>query len=198
MKVTPFTPARAALAASLAALVLCCGAPLMAQGSDVVDEGTKSERPEGKRQHRIPQEVVEKYDKDGDGKLSEDERSALRDDRKKRILEKYDTNKDGELDDAEKAKFREERGDRRQGSGGKRQMNPEMLKQFDKDGDGELSAEERSALRDERKKRFMEKFDTNKDGELDEAEKASIKRMHGDRKGPRARGDKQPSEDSEE
>jgi EF hand len=47
-----------------------------------------------------PPEIVKEFDKDGDGKLSKDERAAMKmamADKKKAILEKYDTDKDGKL-----------------------------------------------------------------------------------------------------
>ena len=66
--------------------------------------------------------MLKKFDKDGDGKLSEEERSAAR---------------------AEMQKRRE--ADGQKGSRGERRA--EMLKKFDKDGDGKLSEEERSAMR---------------------------------------------------
>lgn len=47
-----------------------------------------------------------KFDKDGDGKLNDEEKAAYkaaRDAEKAAMLAKYDTNKDGKLDDAEKA-----------------------------------------------------------------------------------------------
>lgn len=49
-----------------------------------------------------------KFDKDGDGKLSREERRAMFDDaRKKReaLIKKYDADGDGKLNDAEKTKL---------------------------------------------------------------------------------------------
>ena len=50
--------------------------------------------------------ALKKYDKDGDGKLNDEEKAAWKaahEAEKKALLEKYDLNKDGKLDDAEKA-----------------------------------------------------------------------------------------------
>jgi hypothetical protein len=87
-----------------------------------------------------PPEVVKQFDKDGDGKLSPEERQAMHQERKarmeerrKEMLEKYDADGDGKLSPEEKAKAREER-------------KAEMLRKFDKDGDGKLSEEERAAM----------------------------------------------------
>ncbi|OYV04797.1 MAG: hypothetical protein CFE26_14980 [Verrucomicrobiales bacterium VVV1] len=62
----------------------------------------------------LPPEILKQFDKDGDGKLSEDERAAMRtagEARKaefeKKMLEKFDTDKDGKLSDEEKKAARE-------------------------------------------------------------------------------------------
>ncbi len=87
-----------------------------------------------------PPEILEKFDKDGDGKLSPEERQAAREahkamaeERRKEMLEKFDADKDGKLSPEERTKMQEER-------------KAEMLKKFDKDGDGKLSPEERKAM----------------------------------------------------
>ncbi len=118
------------LFATLAALVGTC---MIASAQD----GPK--RP--KRPHGPPPaEVLEKFDKDGDGKLSNDERSAMREamkakseERRKAMLAKFDADGDGKLSKEEREKAMEER-------------KAEMLKKYDKDGDGKLSEEERAAM----------------------------------------------------
>lgn len=80
-----------------------------------------------------PPEVLEKFDTDKDGKLSKEEREAMRAEREKEMLEKYDADKDGKLSDEEKAVAKEDH-------------KKEMLAKFDKDGDGKLSEEEREAM----------------------------------------------------
>ena len=45
---------------------------------------------------------VKKYDKNGDGKLDQEERAALQKDRQEEMLKKYDKNGDGKLDEAER------------------------------------------------------------------------------------------------
>ena len=97
-------------------------------------EDGKGKGPRGQRS--VPAEVLEKFDTDGDGKLSKEERKAAHEARKAERIAKYDTDGDGELSDAEKQAARDAR-------------KAEMLEKFDADGDGELSKEERKAARDE-------------------------------------------------
>ncbi|HZN59712.1 MAG TPA: hypothetical protein VFD71_16685 [Planctomycetota bacterium] len=67
------------------------------------------------------EEILKKYDKDHDGKLSDAEKKALQEDNR------------------EKAKKRQEE---------LKKQREELIKQYDKDHDGELSNEERKAMRD--------------------------------------------------
>ena len=91
--------------------------------------------------HKLPPEVIAKFDKDGDGKLNDDEKAEAKAAlgereaaRKKEMLEKFDADKDGKLNDDEKAAMREE-------------VKKKILEKFDKDGDGKLNEEERAELR---------------------------------------------------
>jgi hypothetical protein len=52
--------------------------------------------------------MLDKYDKDKDGKLSTDERRAMMEARQKEMLEKYDKDKDGKLSDEERAEARKD------------------------------------------------------------------------------------------
>lgn len=91
------------------------------------------------------QELIKRHDKNGDGRLDEEEKAAAhaamrkeggggQGDRRKQLLKRFDKNGDGRLDDTERAaaeKFR-----------------AKQLKKFDQDGDGQLSDAEREvALR---------------------------------------------------
>jgi hypothetical protein len=97
----------------------------------------QQERQERRGQRGAPSpEMIKEFDKDGDGQLSDEERTAMREAMRTRMeqarkaaLEKYDANKDGQLDQDERAKMRED-----------------LTKEFDKDGDGQLNQEERRAL----------------------------------------------------
>lgn len=130
-----------------------------------------------------------------------------------KLLEKFDADKDGKLSDAEKEaikadfeknapKFRKHgpKGPRCCGKKGPRPHGPrpelseeqkaemkakfearkaEMLAKYDADKDGKLSCEERKAAHEARKAemkaKFMEKFDADKDGQISDAEKEAIK-----------------------
>lgn len=115
-------------------------------------------------------EMLKKYDKDGDGKLSDEERRAMFADRKaaiekqhRELEKKFDKNGDGKLDDQERAAMRADMQKRYPAAGA--QINEQMIKRFDKDGDGKLSEEERQAMREtlaaERQKFFAMRNATN-------------------------------------
>lgn len=53
--------------------------------------------------------MIEKYDKNGDGKLDQSEREAWRKDREAETTKKYDKNGDGKLDQSEREAARAER-----------------------------------------------------------------------------------------
>ncbi len=84
--------------------------------------------------------MLEKFDTDKDGKLSEDERKAMQaartakmEERRKEMIAKFDKDGDGKLNDEEREKAKEGH-------------QAEMIKKFDKDGDGKLSVEERAKM----------------------------------------------------
>jgi hypothetical protein len=82
----------------------------------------------GAKGAEMRKKMLEKYDADKDGKLSEEERKAAQAGRRAEMTKKFDADGDGELSQEEKAT-----------------MKAEMLKRLDKDGDGEVSEEERKA-----------------------------------------------------
>lgn len=120
-------------------------------------------RQRGNRQ--MSPELIKKYDKDGDGKLNEEEIKAWREAREKEMLEKYDADKDGKLSDDERKKMEAENPRR-----GNWQPDAETLKKYDADKDGKLNDDERKAMRDARQKEMLEKYDTDKDGKLSDEE----------------------------
>lgn len=80
--------------------------------------------------------LIEKFDKNGDGKLDEAERAqmkaafeAQRAERHREMLARFDTNHDGTLDAAERAAMRDARA-------------TERFRAMDKNGDGQLSLDE--------------------------------------------------------
>ncbi len=127
------------------------------------------------------QKMLEKYDADGDGTLSAQEKETFREamrsrrgsnnpERRQAILERFDTDGDGVLSDDEKQAFRQGKGrkgkKRNRNTDGssmrrKKHDNPEArqkrLERFDADGDGVLSDDEKSAARDAMKKQGAEK-----------------------------------------
>jgi len=124
--------------------------------SAMAEEATPPGEGVGRRahgEHRGPGramrgKLLEKFDEDGDGKLSEEEREAA------------------------KAAMRE-----RAQAGRRRRLSPEaregIREKFDADGDGKLNEEEREAAKaamkehmQERRKETFQKLDTNGDGSL--------------------------------
>ena len=103
--------------------------------------------------------VLEKFDADKDGKLSDEEKSKAREAIKARTGEvmdkaqaKFDTNGDGKLDEAERAKAREAI----KGQVGPR-IRERLLKRFDKDGDGKLNEAERAKAKEVWEQHLAEK-----------------------------------------
>ena len=99
--------------------------------------------------------LLERFDADGDGTLSKEERlaarkahqkiTAQRQARRHKMIERFDTDGDGTLCEAERVAAREAR---QQVAAQRQTRRQEMLIKFDADGDGTLSVEERIALRD--------------------------------------------------
>lgn len=158
------------LAFPLATLFLCTvsiGADTKPTGSATAAPATKVEpvTENGAAVGRMTAEqILQRFDKNHDGKLDEDETAdahdammqAQKEQRTKaqaaksgpvgqRLLEMFDKNHDGKLDDEERAaarKYAEEHG-LAAGGGLSRE---EILKRFDKNGDGQLDDEERAEM----------------------------------------------------
>ncbi len=93
-------------------------------------------RPGGKRP--VPAAVLKKFDKDGDGKLSEDERKAMQDARqeeRKAMNAKYDKDGDGKLSEDERAAMRADM----------EAQHKALLEKYDADKNGKLDPEEAEA-----------------------------------------------------
>ena len=103
------------------------------------EKGKKAEGPSGDRPSR--EEMIKKFDTDGDGKLSDDEKAGARKTMMAKrkmppfLVKKFDKDGDGELNDEEKAEALKMMAVRKK----------EALEKFDKDGDGKLNDEERKA-----------------------------------------------------
>jgi EF hand len=83
-----------------------------------------------------PPEILKKFDKDGDGTLSQAEKDAMREAMKelhKDKFKEFDKDGDGKLSEEEREAMKEAR-------------KAEWLKKYDTDGDGKLSEEERKAM----------------------------------------------------
>ena len=114
---------------------------------------TATANPKGPRPHRPdgpPKALIEKFDTDGDGKLSEQEREAAKaamGEKRDAFIAKYDKDGDGKLNEEERKAAREEwKGkDRPKPPGGP--SRERIIKRFDKDGDGKLNEEEREAAK---------------------------------------------------
>lgn len=109
---------------------------LIAVAAAQTPEGPKPERkgPPG----GPPAEIIAKFDKDGDGKLNDEEAKAAREAmqaKRKEAEAKFDKDGDGTLNEEERKAMMEER-------------KKEMASKFDKDGDGKLSDEEKKAARE--------------------------------------------------
>ena len=146
------------------------------------------------------EEILKRFDKNGDGKLDEDERADAHDTMmktqrerqaarlgnpnaeqfQKRMLELFDKNHDGRLDEEERAEARKYAEEHGFGGGGT--MREEMLKRFDKNGDGKLDEDERAEMQKAMRARgpngpgammrqeILRRFDKNADGKIDDTE----------------------------
>jgi hypothetical protein len=122
-QIKPMKKQLTAIAMTIATASFCYGA-----------EPDKAPEKRGPREGRpVPPEVLEKFDKDGDGKLNEEERKAAMEARQAEMLAKFDKDGDGKLSQDERKAAMEAR-------------RAEMMKRFDKNGDGKLDEEERKAL----------------------------------------------------
>ena len=102
-------------------------------------------KPGSKEGRPSREEIIKKFDKDGDGKLNDEEKAELRKKMAERsgggrklppfLMKKFDKDGNGELSDEEKAEARKAMEARRK----------EVIGKFDKDGDGKLNEEERKA-----------------------------------------------------
>ena len=143
------------------------------------------------------EEILKKFDTDGDGKLNEEERKKVRDEMVSRrsglpplLAKKFDKDGDGKLSEDERAAFRKEMASKG------RKLPPHLMQRFDKDGDGTLSEEERAAAKQEwenRKSTMLEKFDADGDGTLNvEERREAIKQARLNRESL----DKKPSKEA--
>lgn len=98
------------------------------------------------------EEMTKKYDKDGDGKLSEIERATMRED----MQAQRSAKEKSEGSEKKGAKGKSD-GEGRSGPGGERPSAEETVKKYDKDGSGELSASELELLFKEQRERMQQR-----------------------------------------
>jgi Ca2+-binding EF-hand superfamily protein len=116
--------------------------------------------------------VLERFDADGDGKLSVQERAEAKQARQAWMLKRFAANGDGVIDDTEKKATRKGRNERR----GKRRHR--MLENFDIDGDGQLDEQEWTAAREARRANIRQRSDV-----IDDTEKNAIRKGRNERRG---------------
>lgn len=141
--------------------------------------------PPGDHEGRLGKKrVIEQFDKDGDGKLNEEEKAeamaALKDKMgdatpeqiRERLKEHFDADGDGKLNDEERAKLEEHlkkmQENKGEGDGGKHPMLERFLERqkarFDKDGDGELNEAERKEAKEAFEKFMKERKAMKREG----------------------------------
>lgn len=159
----------------LTAALLAVPAPAQ---DEMTDPGAKPAA--AGRMKKNHEELIRLYDKNGDGRLDEDEKAAAHKamrmeggggekDRRKKILKVFDKDGDGRLNDAERAEAEKARA-MLEKNGGPGKFRDQALKRFDKDGDGQLNETERAAAEKFRAEQ-IKKFDADGDGQLNDAEK---------------------------
>ncbi len=147
--------------------------------------------PRNRRPKPSPEMLIERFDKDGDGKLAKDEVS----DRMQSRFTKFDTDQDGFVTVAEltaamekgsgrdgkgKGKKGDREGDGEKKKHGRRNIDPAtMIQKMDKDGDQKISLAEAPA----RMQQNFAKIDANGDGFVEESElkvaMETMKKMRG-------------------
>ena len=139
-------------------------------------------------------QLMREYDKDGDGRLNEEERAEavksikgkmadlqqMRLKHAEGVIKKYDKDGDGKLDAGELSEFLEEQRQmfaRSRGQRQARQVPADILAKYDKDGDGKLSRQERQQMHNDmvaKRQALIKKYDKDGDGKLSDAEKEQL------------------------
>lgn len=159
------------------------GPELQALRSDLADRSFATRLGVAHRRH-VLRRLHWVFDENGDGQLSNDERTALVDALEARcerikaqVLARFDANADGQLDEAERQAAKDALRARIE------TFRANVLSHYDANGNGVLDDGERAALRDDRIAAFrarraelVAQFDANGDGSLGDAEKLALKR----------------------
>ena len=164
--------------------------PTEAQGSMLVNEEGEMRRKRRGGHKRL----LEKLDKDGDGRLSESERAEARKaakygkrgaERRRQLLERFDADGDGSLSKEERKKARSSMERRRKMSEVYlRKLKKKFTEQFDADGDGEWSAEESRAAKEhfstqmqQVRVKLVQAHDADGDGKLSTEERKAAREV---------------------
>jgi Ca2+-binding EF-hand superfamily protein len=141
--------------------------------------------------------MIERFDADGDGKLSDAERATakqtwLAENPEKAAkhaekIKRFDKDGDGQLNDTERAAAKSEM----KGRGEK--FRERAIKRFDKNGDGVLNKRERAHAREVAQahhrgrlhERLVQKFDKDGDGRLNDAERSEARKARDEFRGRR-------------
>ena len=129
--------------------------------------------------------MMDRYDRNKDGEISEDERqkafAEMRQRARERMLARYDKNEDGELDDEERAAMRSD-----QQAPWQAKIREWQLRDYDLNGDGELDEKETAELKvaEGKFRKTMEDIgktvelrmnDINGDGEIADDERKAVR-----------------------
>jgi hypothetical protein len=137
--------------------------------------------PGGKKKDRQARRI-EKFDKNGDGKLDNEERKAMRKAGEARKKKRQEEGKN-KGNTGEKGKKGKRKG-KGKGEAGERKGKGDVSGQDEKKGKGKRKGKgENRGKRGERRKGMLKRFDKNGDGELDEIEKAEMKKAKAARRG---------------
>lgn len=161
--------------------------PALAQNDPNPKEAAPGAGGPMKQKHR---DLVRQYDKNGDGRLDEEEKAAAHaamrregrgeDERRKQKLKQFDKDGDGRLNEAERAEA-QKAGEMAGKNGGGDKFREQMRKRFDQDGDGKLNETEQAAA-DQFRAEQVKQFDADGDGRLNDAEReAAAKAFRGDK-----------------
>lgn len=162
-----------------------------------LDEAERAQAKEQMQKRRA--EFVAKWDKDGDGKLSDQEKEAAKAEHKKNMLEKFDKNGNGVIDEGERPQGKGPRGKGMQHRRPLPPELREQL-DSDKDGkvspeERKAGREKVQEFFKAKRAEVLEKYDSNKDGKLDEQEREALK---ADRKNRQGQGGEKPEQPASE
>ncbi len=161
------------LTASIMALILCAMSAPLVLAQNEAKGNNKGDRVERK------QKMLEMFDKDGNGKLNDEERAAAKKARQDRVGKKGK----GKGDARKGRQGGGRRGGKDQAGRRERMSRKQALAKFDTDKDGKLSKDERAkmmaAMKKHRQEMLKKRFDKDGDGKLNADEKAAMDKFVG-------------------